>query len=57
MVTPIGSLYFRGKEHTVADGGEGPVTKKLRETLCSIHTGGSGLHPEWITTVPQFEVV
>jgi len=57
VVTPIKSLFFQGAEHVVGDGGEGAVTAMLRKTLCSIHTGTSKRHPEWIERVPQFEVV
>ena len=35
-------------------GQEGPVTRRLREALCAIHTGTSDLHPEWIEKVPVF---
>jgi branched-chain amino acid aminotransferase len=57
VVTPIGSLHFQGTDHVIGDGQEGPVTRKLRESLCEIHTGNSELHPEWITKVPQYEKV
>jgi branched-chain amino acid aminotransferase len=57
VVTPIGKLFFQGRSHQVGDGGEGPLTKRLRETLCGIHTGTSELHPEWIERVPEFERV
>ncbi len=52
VVTPIGVIHFGGKDHKVADGQEGPVTRRLRETLCEIHGGNSKLHPEWIHKVP-----
>jgi branched-chain amino acid aminotransferase len=57
VVTPIKSLFFRGSEHVIAKGGEGPVTQKLRETLCGIHSGTSEQHREWIETIPQHEAV
>ncbi len=57
VVTPIKSLYFQGAEHVIGDGGEGPVTLKLREALCGIHTGTSELHPEWIERIPVHEAV
>ena len=53
VVTPIGIMHFQGKDHTVGDGGEGPVTKRLRETICGIHTGNASEHPEWIVKVPE----
>ena len=45
---PSASIHFGGKDHQVGDGKEGPITRRLRETLCEIHTGSSALHPEWI---------
>ena len=57
VVTPVGKLHFQGEDHVIADGGEGPITKQMRETLCSIHTGTSERHPEWIHKVPVFENV
>jgi len=52
VVTPIGIMHYQGHDHQVADGAEGPLTLKLREMLCAIHAGESGLHPEWIHEVP-----
>jgi branched-chain amino acid aminotransferase len=51
VVTPIGVLHFKDKDFTIGDGQEGPVTRKLRESLCGIHEGTSALHPEWITRI------
>jgi branched-chain amino acid aminotransferase len=51
VVTPIGTISYGGKEFNVAENQEGPITKRLRETLCSIHTGNSEFHPEWITKI------
>ncbi|MFH1842659.1 MAG: branched-chain amino acid aminotransferase [bacterium] len=53
VVTPIGVMAYGGKDHTVTDGTEQPITRKLREAICGIHTGNSGLHPEWIHVVPE----
>jgi len=55
VVTPVGLIHYHGRDLTIADGAEGPVTRKLRETLCELHTGNSALHPEWIHKVPQFQ--
>jgi len=55
VVTPVGKLHFQGEDHVIADGGEGPITKQMRETLCGIHTGTSERHPEWIHKVPVRE--
>ncbi len=53
VVTPVGIMHYQGHDHQIADGGEGPLTLKLRELLCAIHAGESGLHPEWIHVVPE----
>ena len=57
VVTPIGVIHFQGKDYQVGHGQEGEVTRKLRTSLCEIHTGDSALHPEWIEEVPKFEYV
>jgi branched-chain amino acid aminotransferase len=57
VVTPIKSLYYQGADHVVGDGGEGPVTNKLRKTLTGIHSGTSEVHPEWIEMIPLVESV
>ncbi len=55
VVTPVGTLHYQGADHVIGDGGEGPVTRKLRESLCGIHTGVSELHPEWVFKIPEFQ--
>ena len=52
VVTPVGIMHYQGHDHQVGDGKEGPLTLKLRETLCGIHDGNSELHREWIHIVP-----
>ncbi len=52
VVTPVGTIHFKGADHTINGGGEGPLTLKLRETLTGIHAGGSEHHPEWVHVVP-----
>ncbi|MFO7653068.1 MAG: branched-chain amino acid aminotransferase [Candidatus Krumholzibacteriia bacterium] len=55
VVTPVGVIHCAGKDHRIADGKEGPITRQLRETLCEIHEGQSELHPEWVHLVPHFD--
>jgi branched-chain amino acid aminotransferase len=55
VVTPVGVIHYQDADHQIGDGAEGPITKKLRETLTGIHTGCSELHPEWIHKVPVRE--
>jgi len=57
VVTPVGVMHYQGEDHTIGDGGEGELTKQLRETLCAVHAGTSERRPEWIHIVPQFEKV
>lgn len=54
VVTPVGLIHYKGSDHRIGDGGEGKLTRKLRDTLTGIHSGGSPLHPEWLHTVPTF---
>ncbi len=53
VVTPVGMIHFGGADHQIADGGEGPLTEKLRLTLTGIHTGTAQEHRQWIHVVPQ----
>jgi len=55
VVTPVGIMHFKGMDHQVADGKEGPLTEKLRHTLTGIHAGNSELRREWIHVVPHQE--
>jgi branched-chain amino acid aminotransferase len=57
VVTPVGVIHYKGADHQIGDGKEGPLTEKLRVTLTGIHAGGSEHHPEWIHVVPVFENV
>jgi len=52
VVTPVGVMHYKGVDHGIGDGAEGPLTLKLRQTLTGIHTGGSERHPEWVQVVP-----
>jgi len=57
VVTPVGVIHYKGSDHTMGDGNEGPITKRLRETLTGIHAGNSDQHPEWVHVVPVHENV
>ena len=54
VVTPVGVIHYKGEDHTIADGQEGPLTLELRKTLTGIHKGGHELHPQWVHKVPVF---
>lgn len=53
VVTPVGVIHFKGEDHTIGEGREGPLTRQLREILTGIHARGSKTHPEWIHVVPS----
>ncbi len=55
VVTPVGTIRFQGEDHAIGDGGEGPITRQMRETLTGIHAGTSEHHPEWLHKVPVRE--
>ena len=55
VVTPVGTIHYQGADHTIGDGGEGPLTEKLRTTVCGIHDGNSEHHSEWVFKVPAAE--
>ncbi len=57
VVTPVGTIHYKGADHRVGDGNEGPLTSQLRATLTGIHAGNSELHREWVHIVPVFENV
>jgi branched-chain amino acid aminotransferase len=57
VVTPVGVVHYKGTDHTMGNGQEGPITKRLRETLTGIHAGNSEHHPEWVHVVPVHENV
>lgn len=39
VISPVGSLHYRGTDYTVGKGDVGPVTKRLYDTLTSIQLG------------------
>ena len=53
VVTPVGVIHYKGEDHTIGEGREGPLTRQLRETLTGIHARGSKTHPDWIHVVPS----
>jgi branched-chain amino acid aminotransferase len=57
VVTPVGTIHFHGSDHRIGDGGEGTLTRKLRDMLTGIHAGNSPHHPEWLHKVPSFPEV
>ncbi len=39
VLTPVGTLIYKGQEISVGDGNMGPVSTLLRKTLCAIQSG------------------
>lgn len=52
IVTPVGKIHAAGRDVTIGDGSEGPLTRELREALSAIHAGEGPEHPEWRHAVP-----
>jgi branched-chain amino acid aminotransferase len=51
VVSPVGELVDGDKVYRVGDGNEGPVAKKLRETLTSIQFGTAKDTHGWMVKV------
>ncbi|MDD5720631.1 MAG: branched-chain amino acid aminotransferase [Candidatus Krumholzibacteria bacterium] len=52
IVTPVGKIHAGGRDVTIGNGAEGPLTRELREALSAIHAGESEGHAEWRHPVP-----
>ncbi|MGW5052438.1 branched-chain amino acid aminotransferase [Actinokineospora sp. NPDC004072] len=51
VVTPVGHVKHAGGEFTVADGGTGPVTSQLRQSLVGLQRGDVADTRGWMTTL------
>ena len=51
MITPVGSVKSAAHSWTVADGGPGAVTMRLRQALLDIQTGRSEDSHGWMRTL------
>jgi len=51
VITPVGTVKHGGGGYTVGDGGAGPVTLRLRETLTGIQRGAVEDTFGWMTTL------
>ncbi|RDI20429.1 branched-chain amino acid aminotransferase [Lentzea flaviverrucosa] len=51
VITPVGHVKHAGGEFDIADGGTGPVTKKLRESLTGLQHGHVADTHGWMTTL------
>ena len=51
VITPVGSVAGRNGGFTIADGGSGPVTMRLREELVAIQTGHRPDTHGWLRTL------
>ncbi len=53
VISPVGTLSYRGQGHTVADGQTGPIAQRLFEELMAIQYGTRPDPFNWIhTAVP-----
>ncbi len=53
VVSPVGSIFYKGKEHLINGGEPGPLTKKLFEILVNIQHGFDPDHYGWSQEVCQ----
>ncbi|MDQ1713977.1 MAG: branched-chain amino acid aminotransferase [Frankiaceae bacterium] len=51
VITPVGTLRWRGGEAVTGDGGTGPVTTKLREALLDLQQGRTPDTHGWLHSV------
>jgi branched-chain amino acid aminotransferase len=51
VITPVGTLRWRGGEVVTGDGGTGPVTQRLRETLLDVQQGRTPDTHGWLHRV------
>lgn len=51
VLTPVGTYIYKGKEHTVGSGLEGPITTKLRQALNDVQWGNAPDKHNWLVKV------
>ncbi len=51
IIAPIGSLYYKGVAHTVADGNTGPLTQRLYDELIGVQSGEREDKYGWVVEV------
>ena len=51
VLAPVGTMIYKGEDHTVGTGSLGPMTSKLRAQLNSIQWGEAEDTHGWLTTV------
>jgi branched-chain amino acid aminotransferase len=51
VLTPVGTFIYKGKEHQVGSGLEGPITTKLRKALNDIQWGNAPDKHNWLVKV------
>jgi branched-chain amino acid aminotransferase len=51
VITPVGALAFRDEELTLGDGGVGPLTGRLYQTLTGIQTGNLADSHGWVRKI------
>ncbi|MER6997961.1 branched-chain amino acid aminotransferase [Streptomyces sp. NPDC000410] len=52
VVVPVGRVAFDGRDRTIGDGGEGPVTARLRQALIEVQHGVRPDEHGWLMPVP-----
>lgn len=51
VISPVGALKIEGEEITIADGGIGPISQKLYDTVTGIQTGKLEDNMDWTVEV------
>lgn len=51
VLTPVGTFLYKGKEHKVGSGLEGPTTTKLRQALNDVQWGNAPDKHNWLVKV------
>jgi branched-chain amino acid aminotransferase len=51
IIAPVGSLYYKGVDHTIGDGNTGPLTQKLYDELIGIQSGEREDKYGWVVEV------
>jgi branched-chain amino acid aminotransferase len=51
VLAAVGTLIYRGKDHTVGNGEIGPVTRRLREALVAIQQGEAPDRFDWLVRI------
>ena len=52
VVSPVGTLGYKGEDIVINDGATGEVTQRLYDAIVHLHYGRSNDPHNWMTLVP-----